>query len=260
MKKIIFLHIPKTAGQSVHHFFETSFKKNEIFPGRVNRQLAQYSIEEMNNYKIFSGHLDWDIMENLQGPKYTFTILRDPKERIFSFYFYTRNKAKKLTKEELNAPQNQGMKATLELTPDQYFCDETITLRSFIDNNYDNFYTFYFAGRRYQSRSEMVPKIGEDNVFRSMNNVVSLAIENLKTLDNVYNITNWENLFSDIKDFTPQLEIPKEKYHVNKGNGLNIIDRINELKKIGATEKTFEKINQFCKYDNIIYNQIIQKG
>ena len=258
MKKIVFLHIPKTGGQSVHHFFETSFKKTEIFPGRINEQLAHYSIDEMNNYKIFSGHFDWDIMGNLQGPKYTFTILRDPKERIFSFYFYLRNKAEKLTKEKLNSPQNQGMKAALELTPNQYFCDKTTKMRSFIDNHYDNFYTFYFAGRKYNSRQEIISNMGSNNAFKSMDNVLSLAMENLKTLDNIYNIANWKNLFNDLKEFTPQLEIPNEVYHVNKGDGLNIIDRINQLKNLGATEKTFEVIDQFCKYDSIIYNHVAQ--
>lgn len=255
MKKIIFLHIPKTAGQSVHHFFQTAFPNDEIFPGRVNQQLKDYSCEEMNNYKIFSGHLDWEAMECLEGPKFTFSILRDPIERIYSFYFFLRKQAEKLTIDQLNLPEHTGMKAALTLSPDDYFCNKDTNFRTFIDNHYNNFYTFYFAGKTYDSRQKIVPKIGIGKIFSSMEDVLELAIENMNTLDKVYDINNWKDLFGDIKSFMPMLETPNDTYHVNKGDGLNLTDREEELKNLGATEKTFNAIDDFCTYDKILYEK-----
>ena len=250
MKKIIFLHIPKTAGQSVHHFFQTAFKKEQIFPGRVNEQLLAYSRRDLNTYQVFSGHLDWSLLDCIKDPKFTFTILRDPRERILSFYFYLRKQAEKLTPGEFNSPQNQGMKAALQLTPDQYFYDKSVNIRSFLDNHYSNFYTFYFAGRTYDSRQKIISKIGDGKIFSSMDNVLALAIENMNALDRVYDISNWKDLFGDLKEFMPELETPTDVYHVNKGDGLTL--------KLGATEKTFNAIGEFCKYDNILYEKFCQ--
>jgi len=249
MTKIIFLHIPKTAGQSVHHFFETSFPKKEIFPARVNAQLQNYTCDQMNYYKIFSGHFDWKSLECLNGEKFIFTILREPRERIFSFYLYLRSQAKKMTPDTLIMPQYQGMHAALTLSPDDYFTNKSLPIRNFIDNHYDNFYTYYFAGKSYDSRQQLANE--------HIDNIFSKAIANLKSLDKIYDIQNWEKLFDDIKQIYPSINIPNHKIHVNKGDLLRINDRHNILKNLGATKKTFNRIDEFCKYDNQLYREFI---
>jgi hypothetical protein len=246
MTKIIFLHIPKTAGQSVHHFFQTSFTKDEICPARVNGQLKELDCDTLNKYTVFSGHLDWQYLECLEGSKYVFTILREPKERILSFYFYLRSQAAKLSETDLNAPSNQGMKAALTLTPDEYFCEAKGSIRTFLDNHYDNFYMYYFAGKTYDSREKLL-SMGKDEVYE-------LAMTNLHTLDKVYTISNWEDLYEDIQRIYPSIKVPEKTIHVNKGDSLDFGSRYYELIKLGATEKTFEKINEFCQYDEKIFN------
>jgi len=250
MTKIIFLHIPKTAGQSVHHFFQTSFQKDEICPARVNGQLKGLKCDELNRYSIFSGHLDWKYLECLDEPKFTFTILRDPKDRILSFYFYLREQAKKLSEMDLNSPENQGMKAALTLSPDEYFWDSTGAIRNFIDDHYDNFYTYYFAGKTYDSRQALASKSKEE--------VYDMALNNIKKLDKVYSIENWENLYYHIQEYYPDIKVPENKIHVNKGNGLNSSNRYDELKKLGASKKTFSVIDEFIEYDNILYKSLIK--
>jgi len=44
------------------------------------------SITEINRYQVFSGHFDWSLLDCIKGPKYVFTILREPIDRILSFY------------------------------------------------------------------------------------------------------------------------------------------------------------------------------
>ena len=84
--KVIFLHIPKTAGQSVHAALVNAFGNEAVCPARVNDQLRRMSITEINRYQVFSGHFDWSLLDCIKGPKYVFTILREPIDRILSFY------------------------------------------------------------------------------------------------------------------------------------------------------------------------------
>ena len=91
---IIFLHIPKTAGQSIHHELQRLYS-DKIAPVRINSDLDKYSNNELEKFNVFSGHLDWNRLKFLPNP-FTFTILRDPIERICSFYIYLEEKAKRI--------------------------------------------------------------------------------------------------------------------------------------------------------------------
>jgi hypothetical protein len=71
---IVFLHIPKTAGQSVHHYLISNFDEKSIFPARVNEQAIKYTVEEIKKYKIFSGHFDISLLDVVNQPKFVFTI------------------------------------------------------------------------------------------------------------------------------------------------------------------------------------------
>src|ERR1044071_10007863 len=91
--RVIFLHIPKTAGQSVHESLRRLFAPEEICPARENFQLLPISIQELRRYRLFSGHLDWCLLDVVPQPRFTFTVLRRPIERIISFYFFLRGRA-----------------------------------------------------------------------------------------------------------------------------------------------------------------------
>ena len=92
---VIFLHIPKTAGQSVHSFLVHLFGQGAIAPARVNEQLIQLSIPQIRKYSVFSGHMDWAMLDCVERPRFVFTILREPTDRILSFYYYLRSEAKR---------------------------------------------------------------------------------------------------------------------------------------------------------------------
>jgi hypothetical protein len=82
---VIFLHIPKTAGQSVHGFLHAQFQPEEFCPARENFQLLPIPIERLQKYRLFSGHLDWSLLDAVPEPRFVFTVLRRPIERILSF-------------------------------------------------------------------------------------------------------------------------------------------------------------------------------
>lgn len=149
---IVFLHIPKTAGQSVHAALHelvggTAF----VSPVRVHTQEAE-GRQMPPGYSLYSGHIDWTELESLPSDRFAFTILRDPRERIASFYFYMRAEAKKLSRDDLERPENRGKRMALERSADDYFFSGDANWQNFVQDHYNNFYVSYLATRRMRGR------------------------------------------------------------------------------------------------------------
>lgn len=249
--KVIFLHIPKTAGQSVHAALVDAFSKEVVCPARVNDQLRKMSISELNRYQVFSGHFDWSLLDCIKGPKYVFTILRKPLDRIFSFYFYLRDEAEKLTTEQRASPKHQGMKAAFELSPHDYFLGGSPHLRRFIDDHYDNFYTYYFAGRHYGSRSEMVGLINRGEFSKQQ--VLQMAKDNLTLLNDVFTVDDMSPVFSAICSITGKKLVSDEKYRLNVNTKVAAEDRRAKIQALGADAPTMARIEEFCQLDDELW-------
>jgi Sulfotransferase family len=145
---IVFLHIPKTAGQTVHNGLSRVVKARRVSTIRVHTQALAPHDQYPPGYSLYSGHLDWSAIDHLPPARFVFTVLRDPAERIASFYFYLRRKADSLDAATLDLPQNLGMHRALNWSPDDYFFGGDAVWQTFIRNHYDNFYCSYFATRR----------------------------------------------------------------------------------------------------------------
>ena len=87
--KVVFLHIPKTAGTVVHEILAARFEKAEICPERF-RGLGKYSVEELEKFRYFSGHFTMSQVDRIPGKKFVFTIVRNPVDRILSLYYFWR--------------------------------------------------------------------------------------------------------------------------------------------------------------------------
>lgn len=249
--KVIFLHIPKTAGQSVHAALVNAFGKDNVCPARVNDQLRRFSITELNRYQVFSGHFDWALLDCIKGPKYVFTILREPIDRILSFYFYLRDEAEKLPKEQLISPERQGMKAAFELSPRDYFLGGTPHIRRFLDDHYDNFYTYYFAGRYYESRGKMIGQINQRELTSS--DVLRMAKDNLTLLDDVFTVENMGVVFSSIRAISGKELMNDDKYRVNVNTKIAAEDRRSQIQALGADKATMDKIHEYCTLDDELW-------
>lgn len=252
--KIVFLHIPKTAGQSIHAGLVDAFGSEVVCPARVNEQLQVMSIKEINKYSVFSGHFDWSLLDCLKGNVYVFTVLRDPLERILSFYFYLYAKASKLSFEELSKPENSGMKSIVTLSPDEYFLGGNPSIRRFLDNHYDNFYTYFFAGRRYSSRAELSGLVKRQILNKEK--IQILALENLLELNDVFLLNNISEVFSKIKQLSGSSNFLPDNYYVNVNKEVDSNIRLNEIKKMGLSDLGIERINQFCEMDRMLLKKI----
>lgn len=238
------MHIPKTAGQSVHRYLVDGFKKESVCPLRVDAQYEGTNLD-LDSFQVHSGHIDWARLERLTGEKIVFTILRRPIDRILSYYFYLRKEALLLTEGELLDPSRAGMNAALNLTPDEYFSTYGGEIRSFIDDHYDNFYTYFFAGKTYNSRRALVDLKSKE--------LISLAIKNLSNIA-VYTVDRWTDVSKLIGREFEGFKNPEGDYFVNKGDSYGSTERLDKLKELGATNITFDRLGEMTKLDNIIFD------
>jgi len=252
-RRVFFLHIPKTAGQSVHAALVNAYGADAVCPARVNEQLVRLGVRELNRYRVFSGHLDWSLLDCVRGPRYVFTVLREPRDRILSFYFYLREQAAKLSGEDLHKPQHQGMKAVLELSPDDYFCGGPPHLRRFLDDHYDNFYTYYFAGRHYRGRQSLAGQVQQKLLSREQ--LIELALDNLGTLDAVFRVDDMGRVFGAIRALSGASIRGDEAYRVNVNAAVAAGERAERLKALGASTRTFERLKQWCTMDELLWQR-----
>lgn len=88
-RRVVFLHIAKTAGTSIVEFFARRLPPGSVcshgdflqFPGGSNQLVSALS-----RYPFISGHMGYADLAPLMPGAYTFTFLRDPVERVLSFY------------------------------------------------------------------------------------------------------------------------------------------------------------------------------
>lgn len=253
--KVIFLHIPKTAGQSVLDFLTKCVSEEAICPARENFQLVGRSISELRNYQVFAGHFDWAAMDCVSPGAFVFTILRDPLERILSFYFFLRRAALQVSPDEIDLPHNRGLKAALSESPDEFFLGGDPVIREFHDNLFDNFYMHYFAGRTFTSRRQIQDVLERPDTTLTSEDILDCALDNLNQLTSVYRISDLDLLQNDLeaRNLKPTSATSLRETMVNV-DGLGVDARMSKLKALGATAVTFEAIERMTQFDYKIWN------
>jgi len=87
-KKIVFLHIPKTAGSSVREYYDAIFHPECVkWLGRdfVHEELKTLSSDD---YTVIGGHAGYPTFKHLSDESIFAAVLRDPIQRVFSLYKY----------------------------------------------------------------------------------------------------------------------------------------------------------------------------
>jgi hypothetical protein len=253
---VAFLHIPKTAGQSIHARLVDLFGAAAVAPARVNEQLILMSIADIRRYRVFSGHLDWASLDCMSQPSFTFTVLRNPLDRILSFYFFLRREARALSAAELVLPQNQGKHAALTYSCDDYFTAGPPPIRTFLDNHFDNFYMYYFAGRRFDGRQSLIGRQRADATVTE-DRILDLARRNIAVLDRVYTVDNLADLEDDLCRISGSTVTgkPLASLRINAGDNDSTEVRKAKLSEMGATNKTFARLEQMTRLDQVLWNE-----
>ena len=87
MNKILFTHIPKTAGTTFRHILDFNFKKDEVLrcDGRKSFMIAK-------GKKVFMGHIPYGMHKYRPWDKFDYIVFfRDPITRTVSHYYFVLN-------------------------------------------------------------------------------------------------------------------------------------------------------------------------
>jgi hypothetical protein len=102
-KRIIYLHIPKCAGSSVNFIFKRTIGSSRsgrvvLIDDRIDAPVYEDKIKRALSAQFVGGHFGFETLEAVRGDALTFTVLRDPFDRIRSTYghFHTRKKGNPL--------------------------------------------------------------------------------------------------------------------------------------------------------------------
>jgi hypothetical protein len=87
--RLVFLHLQKTGGTSLHERLVRRFTPAEICPERYDK-LEEWE-GRLGGYAFFSGHYSIGSLALIPGPYRVVTALREPRARLVSLYlFWTR--------------------------------------------------------------------------------------------------------------------------------------------------------------------------
>jgi len=91
----LFLHVPKTAGSSVYSILRTLLRPSELLKlhpnGETLRRIDALPMPFRARLKVLYGHVDVDIARQIVPLQRCFTLLRDPVQRVVSYYAFARH-------------------------------------------------------------------------------------------------------------------------------------------------------------------------
>ena len=176
--RLIFLHLPRTGGTSLHEALSPLFSPAECCPERFPN-LEWMPRAELLRYRFFSGHYRFDELALIPHPRFLCTVLRDPRARILSLYrFWRRHRSEVVEKHQLVGPK---MARSLDLL-DFLNCRVPV-----VRNAIDNAIACTLAGRVHPMEDghfAMWNKAGVNTPLRPAD-IVTVACEALLAFDAV---------------------------------------------------------------------------
>lgn len=92
---LIFLHIPKAAGSTLHPVLERHYSKRSYRTITVPEQLEAFKQSpeaERHRIRLLKGHMPFGMHSYLEGRSRYVTLLRHPAERVVSHYYYVKRR------------------------------------------------------------------------------------------------------------------------------------------------------------------------
>jgi uncharacterized protein Yka (UPF0111/DUF47 family) len=104
-RPLVFLHLPKTAGMTLRGILERVYAEFgvEFLTNRGGelRAFARRPLAERRRVALLAGHIPWGAQAAIPGAR-AITVLRDPVERVISFYHFTRRAPNALHHDAIN--------------------------------------------------------------------------------------------------------------------------------------------------------------
>jgi hypothetical protein len=256
-KKLVFLHIPKTAGQSIRQELRRAFGRERESPVWTKTRARAHGgtcFPDPGRYDLYSGHIDWhDLDEQLRGPRVVFTVLRAPRERLASFYFYQlANSADVAPPARAGGRRPHRLESIRSLSVDDYLANPSLERRDRIDAAYDNVQTRYLATRRLHSIRDLpTADAGEAMLTRAVANAAGLDLVcTIDTLARVEALVRAEFGF----------EIAVTRRFANRGTVPVGRSRFEELCARIHSPRTRDRIEEMCALDDRLLAALVEEA
>lgn len=236
---IVFPHIPKTAGQTVVRELLRILPRESFSTVKTHAD-APPDAQMPAGYRLYAGHIDWVDLETLPEDRFAFTILRNPRERIASFYFYLLREADKLSAEELATKERTNMRMISTRSADDYFFGGDKAWQHFIQDHYNNFYCNYIITRRIRGWKEVSTL--------DATTLVNHAVEGASALQKIYTHNSFDALEADIHDVLGT-KIRMQGNYFNAGPQAETAQRWNELLEQFEHAESAARLEQFVAAD-----------
>jgi hypothetical protein len=123
-KKFIFIHIPRSGGTSIKKFIFLNFGKEKVLENNDMNLIDYRYLNKNDKYNFFVGHKQIINTENTNNVNY-FTVLRNPVDRVVSYYFYLKNfekiKGEKKQLDNFVIDQNMNFDQYIEYTEEKFW-------------------------------------------------------------------------------------------------------------------------------------------
>ena len=107
---LIFLHLPKAGGMTLHFILEQRYPRERIFtfdgtrPHQSVERFQKMSEAQRAEYRLLKGHVVYGVHRAVPRPCTYITLLRDPVERVISQYYYAKSRPEHHLYARLNQP------------------------------------------------------------------------------------------------------------------------------------------------------------
>lgn len=128
--RLVFLHVPKCGGTTLHHLLEAWYGKSQMHDERFNG-LYRREAADLASKSVFSGHFDFYSTCLIPGPLVRISFLRDPLERLVSLYNFHRAHSEKAVRES----RLKLLQWAHEFDIDEYFMHPEVRAHHAIHNS-----------------------------------------------------------------------------------------------------------------------------
>ena len=239
-ERIIFLHIPKCGGTTLHNVLELWYGKNKIHAERFNG-LYNQDIMGLGSKQVFSGHFDFYSTSFIPDPKLIISVLRDPIDRLVSLYNFHRAHGNTII--EQNNIQHARWANDHDI--DSYFANPIITKHHSLDNSMVR----HFSNIPQIGNGILVPAMGSVG----LDEMLEQAIENLSKFAFIGFMDQYESdvgRLAHVLGMTPPQELQRRQVLEDLMETNTAMKRIVKQRPSPAS---LEAIEELTAYDRILY-------
>lgn len=146
-RRLVFLHVPKTGGTSLHATLSSHFAPERFCPERFNG-LRDWRLGALAAFDYYSGHFDYESCLGIPGASVQMvTLLRDPVRRLLSLYYFLR-----AHRQDYAEAHGLGLALLARaLPPDQFFAHPQVVLHPSVRDSQTRSLTLTLPAGRWEA-------------------------------------------------------------------------------------------------------------